>query len=111
MGGGPDVNASSLAARWRLGAGRDIHRGWPQPSLVPGRGWGEIKTGTTLVDVAWNAASDPGSIPGASTTHSQGRVGHYRDPPQAMARKTNHAQMAMLALRTGQRQSISLWKR
>ena len=36
-------------------------------SPVPGRRTGEIKTGTTLVEVALDTASDPGSIPGAST--------------------------------------------
>ena len=44
-----------------------------------------MKTGTTLVDVAWNAASDPGSIPGASTTPRLGKLSgdgpFYRGPP------------------------------
>src|ERR1035441_7476799 len=65
---GPDANTSSLAPRWRHGGGGDVHRDWPVRSLVPGRRTGENKTGTTLVDVALDTASDPGSIPGASTT-------------------------------------------
>jgi len=65
---GPDANTSSLAPRWRHGGGGDAHRDWPMRSLVPGRRIGENKTGTTLVEVALDTASDPGSIPGASTT-------------------------------------------
>ena len=67
MGDGPDANVSGLAVRWRLGAGRDVHRGWPVHSLVPGRRIGENKTGTTLVEVVRYAASDAGSTPAAST--------------------------------------------
>ncbi len=65
---GPDANTSSLGPRWRHGGGGDVHRDWPVRSLVPGRRTGEMNTGTTLVDVALDTASDPGSIPGASTT-------------------------------------------
>ena len=80
-GAGADVNTSGLAGRRRRGAGRDAHRGWPPASPVPGRFGGEIKTGTTLVEVTRNAVSDAGSIPAGSRAPSHRSRARSRPSP------------------------------